>query len=117
VVYKLTKSCHNMDAVELIDGDPIHHAYIRRCVTAQYTSDEAYQRKHLSAPFLQGQDDPTRYSNSQWTLVEFWGQEPQAFVDWLNEQIKGGEHFTTFVKYHNEWQAALRETSHDFDLP
>lgn len=68
-----------MNALELRDPDPVR-AFVRKSVTANLMTDLDYQLRVQAGAFLQ-------CDSQQYVLVEFWQQDYQPFLDYLNENF------------------------------
>ena len=56
---------------------------IRAVVCNNYMSHDDYRMKQPAHPFVQGYDE--EYSG--WVLVEFWGQDYHAYVEYLRTRL------------------------------
>lgn len=82
-IFIVSTTCHGMQGIELIGGDPNHHKFLRWAVLMNRMDHPAYKLNNgFAKSFLQGQSN-----NPWWTLVEFWGKNYEPFVDWLNENV------------------------------
>ena len=78
--------------------EPEYHHFLRHCIIDNWTKSPAYVARQEAHPFLQGRQDRimrnglegvshTENGTPTWTLVEFWSETPESFVDWLNRQV------------------------------
>lgn len=80
VAFRVSTSGHGMNALELRDPDPAVRAFVRKSVTANLMTDLDYQLRVQAGAFLQ-------CDTGQYVLVEFWQQDYQPFLDYLNENF------------------------------
>ena len=79
----LSTSCHGMPCIQVSDASVETLRTIKRVVTNNWSTSEAYRLKQPCSPFLQGYDE-----NSGWVLVEFWLPDGiQEFIDHLNKVL------------------------------
>ena len=77
---QVTQSVHRMNCVET--QDPRIAKILRATVADNWMDSEAYKVRIRAGAFLQGYDE---YSG--WALVEFWLDDYQPFVDYVNRLI------------------------------
>jgi len=80
-VFTLTKSRNNMLCIEIENPTNKVRDFIRNAVMENRIEHPAYIASRNSTPFLQA-DYP------DYLLVEFWGRNPQPFMDYLNKTFK-----------------------------
>ena len=84
-IFKVKETVHGSMGIELFNGNPQHHELLRRMSTVQFMDHPAYAIRQAAGAFLQGQDDSYE---REWTLIEFWKENYQPFVDFLNKKIE-----------------------------
>jgi hypothetical protein len=80
IAFQVSTSGNGMNALELRDPDPAVRAFVRKSVTANLMTDLDYQLRVKAGAFLQ-------CDTQQYVLVEFWQQDYQPFLDYLNENF------------------------------
>ena len=87
-MYKVSKSCHGMQALEVECPTPRFHEFINCLVKADHINDERYKIRKACGAFLQcgyGEWKPNCF-----ILVEFWSgydNNIQAFFDYINNNF------------------------------
>jgi len=77
----VTNSNHDMPCIQIEYPSPETAHFIKSAVLCQWTNKIEYQLARRAGAFLQS------FSND-YILVEFWRDDYQAFVDWLNENLE-----------------------------
>ena len=105
-MYKVTKSCHGMQALEVQCPTPRFHEFINDLVKADHYADYRYTLRKACGAFLQcgyGEWKPNCY-----ILVEFWSgkaKEIQTFIDYVNTEFNE----ETYRTYDEQQEAYLEE--------
>jgi hypothetical protein len=72
----ITPGPHNMPSLEFHNPSEALRQAVKREVLDNWRDSPAYLAKEHSSPFLQCDDE-------SYVLIEFWGTQPQDFVDYL----------------------------------
>lgn len=83
----VTISGHGMPCIEVVNPIPEVRRIIRRAVTNPWMGDPDYEVSRRAGAFLQCDDAS---DDAPYVLVEFWQEDYQSFVDYLNEQLTEG---------------------------
>lgn len=78
---EVTMSVHGMPCIQIRNPSPRLQEIIHRALRANRVDDPAYILKTKSGAFLQSDAE-------DFILVEFWQNDYQSFVDYLNEQLR-----------------------------
>ena len=79
--FKITKSCHNQDCIEINNPTDFEKQLICSTIFNNWMDTEEYKVKTLAGAFLQ-------CNHKEYILVEFWGRDPNPFVDFLNKKYE-----------------------------
>ena len=80
-MFTLEVSSQNMPCIRLTNPTEEDRIKIRDAVMENRMDHPAYTAKSTAVPFLQA-DYP------EYLLVEFWGRDPQPFMNYLNNSTK-----------------------------
>ncbi|MDO8504884.1 MAG: hypothetical protein Q7S36_03470 [Candidatus Liptonbacteria bacterium] len=69
-----------MPCIEIQNPKPEVREIIRKAVLDNFMDSPAYKVSKKAGAFLQGETD-------DWILVEFWQEDYQPFVDYLNKLL------------------------------
>lgn len=81
MLFEATLRHNNMYSIEYMGANKNHHRFLKWAVMMNRTDHPLYDLKIRSGAFLQGE-------GHDWTLIEFWQPNHQAFVDWLNDNCE-----------------------------
>jgi len=80
--FKVEKSCHGLNCIQAHDMNPALCLRVKRIALDNDTRNISYKLAKQSGAFLQGFD-----VESGWIFIEFWKEEYQEFVDYVNKRL------------------------------
>lgn len=80
IMFSITISPNNMKCIEIENPSEKERNIIRSAILENRMDHPAYIAKRKSMPFLQA-------DYYDYILIEFWGKDPQPFLDYINKQM------------------------------